>query len=211
MPRALAWLAILALPGSGAALGCARGGLPDPETAAERYSEAAKRGDGDALYAMLTRAAQRTYGKPATRALVRDARVELGRKAAALTDPSTRLTARARVRFADGEGAEFELEDGGFRIASAGALPSGARTPAQALGELRAALARRSYASLLRVLSADKRSALESDLRSLVTGLEQPDTLDIKVNGDAAEVRVPGGHSVKLKREAGVWRIDNFD
>ena len=211
MPRALAWLAILALPGSGAVLGCAHSDLPEPEAAAARYAEAAKRGDGDALYAMLTRAAQRSYGRAATRALVRDARAELRRKAVALSDPSTRLTARARVRFADGEGAEFELEDGGFRIASAGTLPSGARTPAQALGELRGALARRSYASLLRVLSEDKRSALESDLRSLVTGLEQPDTLDIKVNGDAAEVRVPGGHLVKLKREAGVWRIDDFD
>jgi hypothetical protein len=211
MPRALAWLAILALPGTGAALGCAHNDLPEPEAAAARYAEAAKRGDSEALYAMLTRAAQRSYGRAATRALVRDARTELGRKAVALSDPSTRLTARARVRFADGEGAEFELEDGGFRIASAGALPSGARTPAQALGELRGALARRSYASLLRVLSEDKRGALESDLRSLVTGLEQPDTLDIKVNGDAAEVRVPGGHLVKLKREAGVWRIDDFD
>jgi hypothetical protein len=211
MPRALAWLAILALPGMGAVLGCAHADLPDPEAAAARYAEAAKRGDGEALYAMLTSAAQRSYGRATTRALVRDARTELGRKAAALSDPNARVTARARVRFADGEGAEFELEDGGFRIASAGALPSGARTPAQALGELRQALARRSYASFLRVLSEDKRSALESDLRSLVSGLEQPDTLDIKVNGDVAEVRVPGGHSVKLKREAGVWRIDDFD
>ena len=26
-----------------------------------------------------------------------------------------------------------------------------------------------------------------------------------------AEVLVPGGHRVKLKREAGVWRIQDFD
>ncbi|HMJ10920.1 MAG TPA: hypothetical protein VK524_05910 [Polyangiaceae bacterium] len=211
MPRALALLAVLAPPAAGAALGCAHSDLPEPEAAVARYAEAAKRGDGDALYGMLTRSAQRSYGRPATRALVREARAELGRKSQALSQPNTQVTARARVRFADGEGAEFELEDGGFRIASAGALPSGARTPAQALGELRQALARRSYASLLRVLSQDKRTALEGDLRSLVSGLEQPETLDIKVSGDTAEVRVPGGHSVKLKREAGVWRIDDFD
>jgi len=31
------------------------------------------------------------------------------------------------------------------------------------------------------------------------------------VTGDAATVSVPGGHSVKLKREGGVWRVDDFD
>ena len=61
------------------------------------------------------------------------------------------------------------------------------------------------------MLSLETRDALETDLRSLVEGLENPQTLDVKVSGDNAVVTVPGGHQVKLKREAGVWKIQDFD
>jgi hypothetical protein len=206
-----ALLTFFALPGACALAGCSRASLPDPKAAASAYAKAAKEGDSAVLYAMLTRSSQRTYGPAGARALVSDTRRELLERARSLSDPAVRLVSRAQVRFADGELAELEVEEGRFRIASAGALPAGARTPVQALDELRQALARRSYPSLLRVLSRDKSTSLEEDVRSLVTGLEEPEALDIKVNGDSAEVSVPGGHVVKLKREAGVWRIEDFD
>jgi hypothetical protein len=63
----------------------------------------------------------------------------------------------------------------------------------------------------MRVLTADTRSAAENDVRSLVRGLEHPDTLDIRVTGDTARVELPSGHSVTLKKEAGVWRVEDFD
>ena len=72
-------------------------------------------------------------------------------------------------------------------------------------------LARRSYAGLMRVLSPATRAAVESDLRALVDGLSEPGTLPVQANGDAAVVKVPGGHQVKLKREGGVWRVEDFD
>jgi hypothetical protein len=105
----------------------------------------------------------------------------------------------------------LDLEGGHFRVSAAAGLPAGARTPAQALGELRGALARRSYAALVRVLSGETRSALEGDMRSLVEGLEHPDALDVRAHGETAEVEVPGGHKVLLKREAGVWKVVDFD
>jgi hypothetical protein len=61
------------------------------------------------------------------------------------------------------------------------------------------------------LMSGDSRGALESDLGALVSGLSHPETLDIQVNGDAAEVQLPSGHRVVLKREAGVWRVLDFD
>ena len=97
-----------------------------------------------------------------------------------------------------------------LKVGSAAALPSAPRTPAQALDDLRQALARRSYAAFLRVLSAETRSALESDLGAVVRGLEEPETLDIELRGETAEVELPGGHVVKLKRERGVWRIEDL-
>jgi hypothetical protein len=45
----------------------------------------------------------------------------------------------------------------------------------------------------------------------MVDGLSEPGTLPVQVNGDAAVVAVPGGHQVKLKREGGVWRVEDFD
>jgi hypothetical protein len=193
------------------AAGCSRQALPDPRAAAARWAEAAERGDSEAMYGMLTVDARRTYGKDGTRRLVDANRKEIAEDARALASGKTEVEATATVRFADGEQAVLEVDEGEFKVGSAGALPSGARTPAQALSELRQALARRSYAGLMRVLSADTKNAIENDLRSLVTGLEQPETLDVKVTGDTAEVQVPGGHSVRLKRESGVWRIEDFD
>jgi hypothetical protein len=44
-----------------------------------------------------------------------------------------------------------------------------------------------------------------------VNGLERAETLHVLVTGDAAVVTVPGGHTVKLRRDGGVWRVDDFD
>ena len=204
---AFAGLGLLA----GLTVGCAEARLPDPKVAAARYAEAARAGDSERIYALLSRDAQRAYGREGTRRLVAEAKGELGRQGAALLSPATRVQASGEIRFEDGESALFELEDGAFHLSSLGTVPSRPRSPSEALGDFRRALARRSYAALLGVLSTETRAAIESDLKSLVEGLENPDTLDVKVSGDNAVVQVPGGHQVKLRREAGVWHIQDFD
>src|SRR5262249_22383899 len=132
-------------------------------------------------------------------------------QAEGLAAKEARVEATARLRYEDGEEAALELRTGRFWITGAGAIPGGSRTPEQALDQLRRVLARRSYAGLMRVLTPSTRAAIEQDLRSLVSGLERPETLHVEVTGDAAVVTIPGGHSVKLKREGGVWRVDDFD
>lgn len=194
-----------------ASAGCARRGLPDPRAAAEEYARAAERGDADAIYGMLTTSAQQSRSREDIQRLVAEQRAELAAQAKELTARDTRVEAIARLRYEDGEEAHLELRDGRFWVTAAGALPGGSRTPEQALEQLRRVLARRSYAGLMRVLTPSTRAAIEQDLRSLVEGLERPDTLEVEVSGDAATVEVPGGHSVKLKREGGVWRVEDFD
>jgi len=196
---------------AGLAAGCAEARLPDPKLVAVRYAEAARAGDSERIYALLSREAQRDYGPRGTQRLVQQARGELSRQGAALLSPASRVQASAEIRFEDGESALFDLEDGAFHLSSLGTVPSRPRSPSEALGDFRRALARRSYPALLGVLSAETREALEGDLKSLVEGLENPDTLDVKVSGDNAVVDVPGGHQVKLRREAGVWRVQDFD
>jgi hypothetical protein len=190
---------------------CRPSGVPDPRTAARAYADAAVRGDGGVLFEMMTKASRQARSREETRKLVDDERAELAEQGRELESPQVRVEATARLRFADGEEAALELRDGRYWVTAAGALPGGARTPEEALEQLRRVLARRSYAALMRVLSPATRAAMENDVRTLVDGLSAPGSLPVEVLGDAAVVAVPGGHLVKLKREAGVWRVEDFD
>jgi hypothetical protein len=192
-------------------VGCAARSVPDPRSAAEEYAQAAARGDGDAIYEMMTTSAQKWLSREEVKRLVAEQMGVLADQAKAITARDARVEATARLRFDDGEEAQLELRDGRFWITSSGALPGGSRTPEQALDQLRRVLARRSYAGLMRVLTPSTRAAIEQDLRTLVTGLERPETLHVQVTGDSATVTVPGGHQVKLKRDGGVWRVEDFD
>lgn len=211
MPRAVsaASLAILAI----LAAACASSTIPPPEEAIKAYAEAAQKGDADAIYDMLTHKGRAALSRDEVRKIVAEERAELADQAKSLAGQNVGVKTRARVRYPDGEIATLELDEDeqAFRISAADALPAGARTPEQALEQLRRVLARRSYAGLMRVLTPATRSAVESDLRSLVEGLEQPEGLEVKIAGDSATVQVPGGHEIRLKREAGVWRVEDFD
>ncbi len=190
---------------------CSGRAVPDPRSAAEEYADAAKRGDADAIYDMMTTSAQKSRSREDVKKLVAEQKGELAEQARDITGRDARVEATARLRYDDGEEAQLELRDGRFWITTSGALPGGSRTPEQALDQLRRVLARRSYAGLMRVLTPSTRAAVEQDLRSLVNGLERPETLHVQTQGDAATVTIPGGHSVKLKRDGGVWRVEDFD
>jgi hypothetical protein len=193
------------------ALGCASQQVPDPKVTARAYASAAERGDADAIYALLTPDGRRALGRSGTRQLVQESRRELGRTAKAIQSDDARVEASAEARFNDGESATLVLENGRFLVDAASLLPARPRTPSQALSGLRRALARRSYPALMALMAGDSQSAVESDISGLVSGLEHPETLDIQVNGDSAEVQLPTGHRIVLKREAGIWRVLDFD
>jgi hypothetical protein len=190
---------------------CASRAGPDPRDAARAYGDAAARGDAAALYAMMSSESRRDRSHDDVTRMLVEERPELAEQGAALAQPGARVTATARLRYADGEEAALDLRDGRYWVTAAGALPGGGRTPGEALEQLRRVLARRSYTGLMRILSPATRAAIESDVRSFVDGLDEPETLPVQVTGDTALVPVPGGHQVKLKRESGVWRVDDFD
>jgi hypothetical protein len=186
--------------------------MPDPRDAANAYIEAISRDDASAIYDMLDDQARLALTRDDVKKLMAEQRKELADQAKALRSKESRVHASATIRFADGEDAVLELaNDRTFRIASADALPAGARTPVQALDQLRRVLARRSYPGPMRVLSTSTRSTMENDLRSLVEGLENPEELDVKQLGESATVRVPGGRLITLRREDGTWRIEDID
>ncbi len=201
-------LAALGLP---LCVACAGQRVPDPKVTVRAYATAAVRGVADAIYALLTPEGKRSLGQNGTRQLVSESRSELARTARAIGGKGARVEASAEARFTDGESAILVLENGRFLVDAASLLPARPRTPSQALAGLRRALARRSYPALMALMTSDSRGALETDLGSLVSGLEHPETLDIQINGDSAEVQLPTGHRVTLKRETGIWRVLDFD
>jgi hypothetical protein len=208
--RAWAGPLVIALCG-GTLFACAREqSLPDPDLAARRFARAARRGDGDAIYGMLNTDAQREYGRRGVRALVAESAAELARAGEALEKGPRTVEQVARLRLSHGEVVLLTLEGSSFKVSAAGVLPARARTPPDALAELRDALSQRSYAALIRVLSGETGSTLDGELNGLVRGLAHPELLEPRISGDRAEVMVPGGHWVKLKREDGVWRVDDF-
>jgi len=196
----------------GVVAGCASAGsIPEPALTVDAYARAVEAGDAEAVYAMMSEESRRAISLGELRSIMKEERAELGAHAQGMRHPDRAVRTRAQLRYPDGELVSLELVDGEFRVTAADALPAAARTPAQALDQLRRVLARRSYAGLLRVLSPRTRSGLEGDLRSLVDGLDTPEALPIDVVGDKATVVVPGGHRVELRREDGVWQVDDFD
>src|ERR1700733_12396725 len=105
------------------AMGCSGQQVPDPRTAANAYAAAAARGDSDAIYGMMTGAAQKERSKEDVRKIVLFEREELAEQATALRSKDARIEATARLSFEDGEEAALDLRNGRFWVTSAGALP----------------------------------------------------------------------------------------
>lgn len=190
---------------------CSGAQVPDPKDAARRWNEALERGDEDAVYALLSESARQAWGREGVQRMLARDRKELLVVASAATAPTAQLETSARVTYADGHSAAVVLEEGAFRVAAAAALPAHAATPEAALQELREVLARRSFAGLLRVLTADAGRSLDSHLTSVVEALADPAAVDLEIDGRRASVRLPGGHTVKLEREDGAWRVRDFE
>jgi hypothetical protein len=194
------------------AAGCAAStAVPAPKPVVDSYTDAIARGDADALWGMMSEESRRTTSKEELTRVLKEQKTELTEHANSLGSSERVIAAQAEVRYGDGEVVSLDLDDGRFRVTAADALPAAAKTPTGALTQLRRVLARRSYAGLLRVLSPRTRAAVERDLRSLVEGLEQPEALDVEVVGDSATIDLPGGHQVRLRREDGIWYVDDFD
>lgn len=185
--------------------------MPEPQPAIAAFADAVERGDVDVLYDMMSAESRRALSRDELRRVLAEQRDELREHARHLGSPDCGVSAQARVRFADGDVATLDLVEGQFRVTAADALPATARTPVEALTQLRRVLTRRSYPGLLRVLTPRTRSATERELRSLLEGLAEPEALPIEITGDEATVDVPGGHRIELRREDGIWHVDDVD
>lgn len=163
------------------------------------------------MYAMMSEASRRELGESAFDEHMRTNGPEIQRLAEVAASDEARLEATAALTFDDGQRATLVLEGGRFRVQDDTALPVAAQSPTAALRQLRSALQRRSYLAFLRVLSRETRWVVESELQALIDALEEPGELQIQVRGRRATASLPGGHTVTLESEDGVWTIKDFD
>ena len=166
-----------------------------------------------ALYAMMTSASREARSRGELEAMLDSVRrAELADQGKALSGPDVRVEASAVLHFADGGGGGRPAQGRALRRVGRGracpaarahaggrarSAPQGARE-----GELRRAAAR--------ALAADPRGDRErpADSRRWPRG---PETLPVQQQGDTAVVQIPGGHQVKLRRESGIWHVEDFD
>ena len=191
--------------------GCGGSALPSPQPTIDAYISATKRGDHAALHALLSERDRVRLSGSDVATLLKENAEELRSESTKFGGQSTIAEAKAEITFEDGESVTLDFERGLFQIGTAGTLPGGGATPSQAIAELRRALSRRSYPALLRALSPRARRIMEDLLQSIATSLAHPETLPIVETNDTAEVRVPGGHYVKLRREGTEWHVEYFE
>jgi hypothetical protein len=191
-------------------VGCATARSATPEAALQAWRAAVTKGDGAGAARLLSSRAKRHYAADEVARAIREPEIRaLARDAASARD----VAATARIPTDEGEDAVLEWQGGRYAVAAGTGLPGGSPTTDGALLQLRRALSRRSYAQLLLSATTGLRDSLESKWSSLVRGLAQPNALTVRPTkssgGESVDVEVPGGHLVRLKREGGLWRIDD--
>lgn len=189
---------------------CTSAGLPDPRSAAMEFRSAVERGDAKAVHGMLVEKDRRRMGLSGVGYELKISRDEIRRRAERLVNGSPSARVEAEFWTPRGDSVSLVNEHGVFRVSSAGALPALPNSPTGALTGLRQALRQRDYAAFLRLLTDRRASLIDATLRAIGDGLGKAKQLDVRVEGDEAEVIVPGGHWVKLKREDGVWKVEDL-
>ena len=197
--------ALLACAGLG---GCAAH-VPDPAPVAREFARACVRGDATAVRRLLGKDEQRAIREDVVRKQLADP--AFAARCRALARDPLRTTGTATLQFAGGETATLVLEDGVARVAAAGALPGGGGTPEAALASFRSALLQWLDGGALGPLTTSTRRRSDAHWRALAEGLERPERLLVQVDGDRAKVDVEPGHFVALRREGGLWRVEDFE
>lgn len=202
MPRLLSILAVLTISGCASAT---RVGHPDHVL--QRYVEALESSPAEA-YELLSRS-QRHRLTPeefqqASQEYSDEVQAQVRQLRLQLAEP---IPVHAEVRLSSGEVVTLVLEGGHWRIADGASGAVALASPLQTVRALRRALQRRSYQSLLRVLSREARSQVEDELTRITEGLDNEEDLRIEVTGNRARVVYDDNHFVELVREDGLWVV----
>ncbi len=189
---------------------CASAEIPDPQPVVAQFESAAAQGDAETVHLLLRARDKQRLSVADVKDQMKLARHEVGARARAAASPEALVRVEVELWTARGEPVRAVEEHGTYRIDEAGWLLSRPETPLEALALLREALASRNYRGLLRILTRREAHTLEREFSSIERGLDDPERLDVRVDGDTAVAMLPGGHQVRLRREDGLWKVEDF-
>jgi hypothetical protein len=178
-------------------VGC--GGAPeDPAATRTALADALARHDRAAIAALRQRPAGPGAGDEAELAALGEA---------IRTAP---FEERALVDLAGPEGTRTVVlvrENGALRVASGILGVPSLDTPERAIAALHRALVRELEQGVGGVLAEPERSAWVEERSRYRDGTAEPDSLDVRIDGDRAHTITPLGDEIVLVREGGDWRV----
>jgi hypothetical protein len=205
-------LAFCCLCVSGSLLACSgKQRVPPPETALQRYVTAVRDQDAAALRDMLKESARDEYSVAEIRELLERDAAEFKERAGELSRAERKAGGMATVFLRAGRRAELSLEDGVFKVHSAGMLPAKPTSPEAAALHLREAILARDYHRIEQVLSTEAREEFAGAFERLSASLESLDTAVINVREDRATIEFMDGRTIILRREGMTWKIEEFE
>ncbi|MBK8412995.1 MAG: hypothetical protein IPL19_34095 [Sandaracinaceae bacterium] len=204
-----AWLAAVA----GAALITGCGGsqaLGPAHDTARAYADAVRRGDAEAVYALLDAETRASLTLDDLRAQMAEAPEELREQAtaveAALGDPQL-VETRASVPLRTGQHAVLVIEGERWRLVGTLLDAVSLATPEDAVMAFRSALERRSLSSIGRILARAPRAEIDAQIERFLLDTEDQPALDVDIQGNEATVRTASGRVIRMVREAGEWHV----
>lgn len=182
--------------------------VPPPDELLGQYISNIEGGDLEAAYLLLSDSQRQQLSLDEFRQAVENYPEELEAQARDLRrQMSEPIPVSAEMRLESGEVVTFVLQDGQWKITEGVAGAVSLASPLQAIRALRRSLQRRSYSSVIRVLSREARGQLEDEVSRIVEGLQDEESLNIEFTGNRARVIYDDNHFVDLQREDGEWVI----
>jgi len=207
----LARACLAAVTGAALITGCGGGqALAPAHHTARAYADAVRRGDAEAVYALLDEETRASLTLDALRAQMVEASEELREQAtaveAALSDPQL-VETRASVPLRTGQHAILVIEGERWRLVGTLLDAVSLATPADAVMAFRSALERRSLASIGRILARAPRAEIDAQIERFLLDTEDQPALDVDIQGNEATVRTASGRIIRMVREAGEWHV----
>jgi hypothetical protein len=207
------------------ALTAACGGATlDPQSVLHAYARALEEGRAEDAYAMLSEDARRGVSLEAFRRMVRESHDDVKEIGQALSRPTSPPLVTASLTTPSGQEIDMVLENGRWRVEATAIDLYAQDTPRHAVTGFLRALERKRYDMILRYVPDSHKEGLDAaKLKAAWEGHDKEEmeqvlsalkgalpSVSIEEVGDTAQM--PYGSGVmRLVREHGLWKIEDFD